>query len=114
MSQVCAAPLLRFAVRPLTPAVRTELAQFHTIRVILLILGRNIVPALALRAGKRHENTILFAFGRHAFPVLQPSIVAAPDLPGIVVTVEIVEIVVYATMRRRSGAHHSRLLYTIP
>ena len=65
----------------LTPAIRTELAQFHAIRIILLVFRRNIVPALALCAGKRHQNAILFAFGRHAFPALQAfTLVAAPAL----------------------------------
>lgn len=66
--------LLRLAMRALASAARTELPQLHALRIIFLILRRDIVPLFALGAGERHQNPILFTFGRHVSPVLQPSL----------------------------------------
>lgn len=74
--------LLRLAMRALASAARTELPQLHALRIIFLILRRDIVPLFALSAGKRHQNAIFFTFGRHASPVLQPSL-AWPRRPGV-------------------------------
>jgi hypothetical protein len=95
-------------MRALTPAIRTELPQFHAIRIILLVFRRDIVPVFALRAGERHQNAILFAFGRHASPSSSLLYKVAPPTRHTQICH------CMATMRKRSGANHSRLLYTIP
>lgn len=53
---------------------RTELSQFQTLRIILLVFRRGIVAMFANCASQRRNDTVLFTFSGH---VLLPSYVGA-------------------------------------
>ena len=46
---------------------RTELSQFQTLRIILLVFRRGVVAMLANRAGQRRNDAVLFPFSGHVF-----------------------------------------------
>src|SRR6185312_7740460 len=94
------------------PAARTELPQFHAVRIVLLILRRNIIAFFALGTGECHQNTVFFAFGGHTSPILSAfSFVATSYLRTPYI--ECHELRCMPTMRKRADANHSSLLYTI-
>src|SRR6185295_15873414 len=53
--------LLDFLVRPVLPAMLTELLQLQTLRGGFLVLGRRVVPVFALGALKRNDIAHSFA-----------------------------------------------------
>jgi hypothetical protein len=48
-----------------------KLSQFQPVGVVPLILRRGVVAVLAIGAGERHHDAILFSFSCHDFLLLR-------------------------------------------